>query len=69
MQRERTIVAKRVRCINPDCPNDAKPGQLGGCSRCGQAIRRRLKQGKYKEDDLVARGKIVLKPIDDWLRN
>jgi hypothetical protein len=68
MQRERTVAVSRApRCLNPQCHNDAVPGQGGYCSADGQAVRRRIKAGKYKKEELEARGKLLRSPIDSWL--
>lgn len=67
MRRERTIAIPR--CLNKSCDRNAEPGQNGYCSRCGQAVRRRIKNGLYDRKELVARGKLVVSSIDEWLNS
>lgn len=71
MKRETTTAVRLKRCLNPDCPDnrDAVKGHHGYCSPCGQAVWRRIKQGYYKKEELVARGKLLLSPIDNWLQS
>lgn len=66
---ERTFIAHEARCLNQLCRRDAASGQNGYCSPCGQAVRRRVKAGKYTEEDLKARGKLIESDIDQWLKS
>ncbi len=66
MRREVVFVAKNPPCIVPGCRRDATNGP--NCNPHYQAIRRRVRLGRYKEEELVARGKLAASEIDRWLR-
>jgi hypothetical protein len=68
---ERTIVARQPRCRNTYCPGqrDADENRDGYCDPCYQAIRRRIRQKQYTEEELIERGKLSEAPIDRWLKD
>lgn len=55
MVRETTIAIPR--CLNPKCSRDAET--MGYCNPCYQGVRRRIRQGKYTEEELLERGKLL----------
>ncbi len=68
MPREKTV-AIRTRCKNTFCDRDAVVGCGGYCNPDYQAVRRRIRQGKYTEEELEARGKLERAPIDVYLKS
>jgi hypothetical protein len=56
MRRERTIIARRVRCLVPHCDRDAECRGL--CRSCYQSAYQLVVTGSITWDELEARGKV-----------
>lgn len=63
MQREKGSIAPP--CIVPGCRRDATDGP--NCNPHHQAILRRCRNGRYKREELIARGKLHQSSLDRWL--